>query len=558
MEAPKDQVYVKLRRIEDRGNVETTLRGDPRVRLVHAFFSRDEASLAGDVNATARHGARPLGLDAPPDLRLWLRIIAKGEDAAQELQAALTDQSILKDQVERFWRATYLGEQGALVSLSNLWASCRDFLRLGPTLQAGDESQGQGFLGSAPPAIGAADVECWPLLPRADLPIRVAVVDNFFYKTTFELRDLRSRTTFSGVEGYRDDHGTKVLGVLFAAVELKGRPQQGLVGLTPEAKLVFSHPYVMRDNERVYSVADAINRAAEHLSHGDVLLIEQQFNRGPIELIPVCYDAIKSAAAKGILVIEPAGNGEINLDEQIFPDGTKGGAGGTSGAIMVASCRLPPNQEHSEHVRFPTSCFGRRVDAFSWGEGVLTTTADAQLNSSVGAGSPLATGHKLFQGTSSASAIVAGVAAVASSIVRRLGGKVHPEQFRDMLRSTGSPPGVASEPIGTQPDLPRLLRALRSHLYRQRQDEPGWIPQVPQRHDFNDVQKRVLDGLVCGLTPSEVVQREQVFLRIVGRAPIAPNGDVAVSVEQAVSAIEQQLGRLDALRLGYVAAELGL
>ena len=67
-----------------------------------------------------------------------------------------------------------------------------------------------------------------------------------------------------------------------------------------------------------YSVAAAIDAAAALLDAGDVILIEQQAvahdNYAPVEVEPAVFDAIASAVAKGVIVVEPSGNGGQDLD----------------------------------------------------------------------------------------------------------------------------------------------------------------------------------------------------------------------------------------------------
>src|SRR5947207_1746618 len=71
------------------------------------------------------------------------------------------------------------------------------------------------------------------------------------------------------------------------------------------------------------AVADAIDQAQQALRGGDVLLIELQ-GLGPerrwipVEFWPDVYDAIRVASARGVIVIEAAGNGAANLDARAY------------------------------------------------------------------------------------------------------------------------------------------------------------------------------------------------------------------------------------------------
>ena len=79
--------------------------------------------------------------------------------------------------------------------------------------------------------------------------------------------------------------------------------------------------------EHGYNPARAITLATGVLKPGDAILIEQQTDAcggvcddtqqgcGPIEWHQSVFDAIAAATALGIVVVEPAGNGNVNLDD---------------------------------------------------------------------------------------------------------------------------------------------------------------------------------------------------------------------------------------------------
>ena len=108
------------------------------------------------------------------------------------------------------------------------------------------------------------------------------------------------------------NHGTAVLGVLM------GRNNSyGVTGVAPDAQIYLAPAMTTTYG---YNVARAINSAAARLVSGDVLLIEQQTYAcggayGPMEADLAVFDAISLAVAKGIVVVEAAGNGGVNLDD---------------------------------------------------------------------------------------------------------------------------------------------------------------------------------------------------------------------------------------------------
>jgi hypothetical protein len=73
----------------------------------------------------------------------------------------------------------------------------------------------------------------------------------------------------------------------------------------------------------VHNVPDAIVYAANNLRAGDILLIETQLTvnrrRWPVEVETANYQAVRVATAKGISVVEPAGNGYSNLADFVHP-----------------------------------------------------------------------------------------------------------------------------------------------------------------------------------------------------------------------------------------------
>lgn len=265
----------------------------------------------------------------------------------------------------------------------------------------------------------------------------------------------------TGINNYSfQDHGTAVLGIIMMQPNAKrGR------GITPKA-----NGYVISQWRPDGSLnnADAIMAATSHLGFGDIILLEAQVSDSaksdklwPVEIQDATFQAIRLAAALGIIVIEAAGNGfnltaGNNLDlfaingKRIFnpesPDFKD------SGAIMVAAA-----SSASPHIRSNYSNYGNRINCYAWGENVMT--AGSYPGSS---GSAINTYTGNFSGTSSAAAIIAGAAiAVQSIAVANLNFRLSPIQMRNILSNdlygTPSANKRSIDKIGVMPDLKKII-----------------------------------------------------------------------------------------------------
>ena len=274
-------------------------------------------------------------------------------------------------------------------------------------------------------------------------------------------------------------HGTAVLGIVCGLDN-----GTGVMGIARQARLmeVASH----RQNGVAGFVANAITAVLSHLQPGDVLLIEYQdgANR-PAETDPLTKQAIGTAIGLGMIVVEPAGN--MNVDLDTVPELNRSSPGFIdSGAIVVAGCKSTLDASGTGHDRwvmtaadfvlpgpippfladcgygmvppfFPGSNFGSRVDCYAWGEQVVSAGYGWLAGTS-----PANSYTDRFSGTSAAAAIVAGTAVVVQSIATCLTGTpLTCAQMRELLRATGTPRGSGgAEAMGTMPDLKRAIGAL--------------------------------------------------------------------------------------------------
>jgi hypothetical protein len=256
--------------------------------------------------------------------------------------------------------------------------------------------------------------------------------------------------------GFGNDHGTAVLGTLIGTAN-----GFGVTGLAPDSQIGL----VNAQTTVAWALPDAVNVAHANMSAGDVMLVEQQVD-GPVagddyvaaEYLPAAYDAIRQATQDGIIVVEAGGNGAANLDAPAygtpFPSGKA-----DSGAIIAgagsgdATCSSPG----PANARMSFSSYGSRVNLQGWGMCVTTTGYGTHPASGTTADTAYTAN---FNGTSSAAAIVAGAAALFSSVFEAAaGGRAPtPEAVRNRLIATGTP--QAASPAGHIGPLPNLLAAV--------------------------------------------------------------------------------------------------
>ena len=157
---------------------------------------------------------------------------------------------------------------------------------------------------------------------------------------------------------------------------------------------------------------DAINYAVSNTSPGDVILLEQQAYANsaycPVEYWALFYSAIANAAAMNRIVIEPAGNGFSDLDATAIWGNLFQRSYRDSGAVMVGAGTA------ANRSKVDFSDYGSRVDIQGWGDWSVASLGYGDLTGSV-----LSNEYTIiFSGTSSASALSAGVAASVESYAK--------------------------------------------------------------------------------------------------------------------------------------------
>ncbi len=331
----------------------------------------------------------------------------------------------------------------------------------------------QGYLGPAPGGVDASFA--WTLPGGSGAGIRVIDCEWAWRFTHEDLLQNQSGVV-AGTSSGNTDHGTAVVGVISG-----DRNAIGVTGLAPDANIGASS-FVDQ------SSSQAIKAAADKLGRGDIILLEihrpgpntpnppsGQFGFIAIEWWPDDFAAIRYAVARGLIVVEAAGNGFQNLDDPIYETRPAGfpaswrnpfnPANPSSGAVVVGAGAPPPNTHGADHgpdrSRLDYSNYGARVDAQGWGREV-TTAGYGDLQG--GMNQDLWYTDR-FSGTSSASPIVVGALTCTQGVLRARGHRrLDSEGARRLVRACGSPqqdaPGrPASQRIAKRPNLRELIPA---------------------------------------------------------------------------------------------------
>jgi serine protease len=244
-----------------------------------------------------------------------------------------------------------------------------------------------------------------------------------------------------------DDHGTAVMGEICGDADTAG-----ITGFTPDVSVFVATDYPSTG----YSVAAAIAVGLPVLRAGDVMLLEAQTNTplglGPTEWVQADFDAILIATNLGVITVEAAGNGAVNLDSPslggLFDINVR-----DSGAIVVGA------SDGIALVRAGFSTYGNRIDANGWGYNVAST-GYGDLATIGGDSRQSYTAS--FSGTSSASpmvtsAVLALRGAAEAQLDAAAAAALDAFAIRALLRTHGTQ--VPGGSIGRRPDSAALLAA---------------------------------------------------------------------------------------------------
>lgn len=205
------------------------------------------------------------------------------------------------------------------------------------------------------------------------------------------------------------------------------------------------------------STAQALLTAITNSDTGDVFLIElhapgphynfesrdDQAGYVPMEYWQDTFDAILQASALGRIVIEAGGNGNENLDDPLIYGSLFDPAYRFSGAIMVGATS-------AAHVPASFTNYGQRVDVHAFGTWDVYTLGYGDLYGSS------SNDHytSSFAGTSSASPIITGAAAVLQGLNKAAHGRIlYHDEIRYLMQAYSTPQAAHYKHVGPLPDL---------------------------------------------------------------------------------------------------------
>jgi hypothetical protein len=322
----------------------------------------------------------------------------------------------------------------------------------------------QGYLNPAPTGVDA--LYAWTQGGGRGQGVQFADVEGG-WQIGHEDLDIHSADLVGGTNSTAPawrQHGTAVLG------EVIGHKNgYGIKGIAHKATAKMSSIFGQ-------TTANAINTAASNLNPGDIILIELhapgpasgetcECNCGQFDFIAMEYwtanfDAMLAATANGIIVVEAAGNGGMDLDHSRY-GGAFDRSVRDSGAIIVGA-----GTSSVPHNPMCWTNYGNRIDSYGWGENVVTTGYGGLFNG----GSDINQYYtSTFSGTSSASPIVVGAAASLQGRAKNRGADyLSPGAIRQILTGTGTTQGFGgswgNKHIATLPNLKNAIAYLKGKI----------------------------------------------------------------------------------------------
>lgn len=191
-------------------------------------------------------------------------------------------------------------------------------------------------------------------------------------------------------------HGTHVAGIIGA----DRRNRIGIKGIADRVRIM-SIRTVPNGDERDVDVANAIRYAVDN----GAKVVNMSFGKGYSNNKKIVDEAVKYAVSKDVLLVHAAGNDNKNLEEeQNFPNRTYEDGSGTASSWLEVGASGPLNDAS---LKASFSNYGKNtVDVFAPGVDIYSTVPDSKYRS--------------LNGTSMASPVVAGIAALIRSYYPKL------------------------------------------------------------------------------------------------------------------------------------------
>ena len=339
-----------------------------------------------------------------------------------------------------------------------------------PASTTPDFTPQQGYLGSSSVSNGIeASTYAWNLDGGRGLGVKVFDIEQGWQIGHEDLPVTKSYLLDSANTSQQDwvDHGTAVLGVIGAVNNIPN--SYGVTGIASDAEL-WMVSSIQDADLTPRSLADAINLAVLNGVAGDIIVLPLEalgpiseqipdpactdadnasFEDVPVEYWQANFDAISAATTAGLIVVEAAGNGQMNLSDDRY-DSKFDTDSRDSGAIIVGA--------GTSDTRTPvcSTNYGSRVDLQGWGENVVTT-GYGDIDPP-GTADPNTVYTAQFGGTSAAAAIVAGAAADFLGVAKDRGYTLTPNEVRDALHSTGvAQDSTSAKHIGPLPNLKNAI-----------------------------------------------------------------------------------------------------
>ncbi|WP_312084343.1 S8 family serine peptidase [Epilithonimonas hominis] len=213
-------------------------------------------------------------------------------------------------------------------------------------------------------------------------------------------------------EGPDAKHGTHVAGII-AGLPNGSEPQYGVASRVAKIMTVRAVP---DGDERDKDVANAIRYAVDN----GAKILNMSFGKPVSPGKNVVWDAFKYAESKGVLLVKAAGNENEDIAEhQYFPTNFKSTSDEkpfVTNMIVVGANTNDPNALKSSFSNYNK----KMVDVFAPGSEIYSTVPDGK--------------YEYLQGTSMASPVVAGAAAVLLAYMPNL----KPEQIIESLVKTSN------------------------------------------------------------------------------------------------------------------------